>query len=177
MDPRTEQEFLAFVREATPALFRVAYALTGQQQAAEDLLQGALEKVVPRWRRIDDPVAYTKRIMYRDHIRWWRRRGRRELPVAAPPEPVTSDDPVHDPAHGVALRQALYDALRRLGPRQRAVLVLRYLEDYSEAEAAAILDCSPKTVASQSSRALHRLRTLYAGRRDLTPLAEIPEEA
>lgn len=84
--------------------------------------------------------------------------------VAEPPEHLSSDDP----ARAVALRHALYVALRQLGPRQQAVLVLRYLEDCSEAQTAAILGCSPKTVASQASRALQRLRTLYAGRPDLT---------
>lgn len=168
MDQRSEQEFLDFVRAATPTLFRVAYALAGQQQAAEDLLQTALERVVPRWPSLDDPVAYTRRVLYHEHIRRWRRWGRRELPFATLPEPAPAA--AADPAQAVVLRHALYAALRRLGPRQRAVLVLRYLEDCSEADAAEILGCSPKTVASQASRALARLRELYPGRLDLTQL-------
>ncbi|GAA0794041.1 SigE family RNA polymerase sigma factor [Spirilliplanes yamanashiensis] len=155
MRPSTEQEFLAFVAAATPALFRVAYALTGQQQAAEDLLQSALERVAARWRRIDDPGAYARTVMYHEQISWWRRWKRREVVVARPPERVADD-----PAAGVALRLSLRAALDRLGPRQRAVLVLRYLEDRPEAEVARLLGCSPKTVASQASRGLARLREL-----------------
>jgi RNA polymerase sigma-70 factor (sigma-E family) len=161
---QVEQEFLEFVQGATRGLFRVAFALTGQQQAAEDLTQAALEKVLTRWRRIDDPVAYARRVIYHEHVGRWRRWGRRELPVADPPEWTSAGDP----AHAVVLRQALYRALHQLGPRQRAVLVLRYLEDRSEAEAAEILGCSRKTIASQASRALHRLRVLCADRLDLT---------
>ena len=112
--------------------------------------------------------ADTRRVIYHEHIGRWRRWGRREVSIAVPPERSGSVDP----AQAVVLRQSLYDALRQLGPRQRAVLVLRYLEDCSEEEVAAILGCSPKTVASQASRALQRLRSLYAGRLDLTPLEE-----
>ncbi len=162
MDARAEQEFLDFVGESTPALFRIAHALTGQQQMAEDLLQIALERIVLRWGRVDNPAAYARKIIYHEYVRWWRRWRWRELSVAAPPEPVTATDPA---AH-VVLRQALHAALRQLGPRQRAVLVLRYLEDRTEAEVATILGCSVKTVASQSSRALKNLRPLFAGLAD-----------
>jgi RNA polymerase sigma-70 factor (sigma-E family) len=173
VDARTEARYLDFVAQATPALFRVAYALTGRQQDAEDLLQTALERLVPRWRRVDDPMAYVRKVIYHEHIGRWRRWGRRELSVAELPGWALCDGPTSDDhANGVALRQALRAALGRLGPRQRAVLVLRYLEDRSEAEVAELLGCSPKTVASQASRALARLRTLYAGRLDLTPVEE-----
>jgi RNA polymerase sigma-70 factor (sigma-E family) len=168
VDAGTEAEYLDFVAQATPSLFRIAYALTGRQQDAEDLLQTALERLVPRWRRVDDPLAYVRRIMYHEHIGRWRRWGRREVPVPALADRAAPDDP----AQAVVLREALRQALKDLGPRQRAVLVLRYLEDRSEADVADILGCSPKTVASQASRALHRLRTRYAARLDLTPLEE-----
>jgi RNA polymerase sigma-70 factor (sigma-E family) len=170
VDAGTQAEYLDFVAQATPSLFRIAYALTGRQQDAEDLLQTALERLVPRWRRVEDPTAYVRRIMYHEHIGRWRRWGRREVPVEALADRPAPDDP----AQSVVLRHALRAALRELGPRQRAVLVLRYLEDRSEAEVADILGCSPKTVASQASRALHRLRTRYAGRLDLTLLEERP---
>lgn len=168
MHASTEAEYLDFVAQATPSLFRIAYALTGRQQDAEDLLQTALERLVPRWRRVDDPMAYVRRIMYHEHVGRWRRWGRREVSVPALADRAAPDDP----AQAVVLRQALRQALQELGPRQRAVLVLRYLEDRSEAEVADILGCSPKTVASQASRALHRLRARYAGRLDLTVLEE-----
>jgi RNA polymerase sigma-70 factor (sigma-E family) len=167
VNPRTEAQYLDFVAQATPALFRVAYALTGRQHDAEDLLQTALERLVPRWRRVDDPVAYVRKVIYHEHIGRWRRFGRRELSMAELPLPRRADRSGEDHAPAVVLRQALRAGLQRLGPRQRAVLVLRYLEDRSEAEVAEILGCSPKTVASQASRALSRLRGLYADRLDL----------
>ncbi|MBV1848972.1 SigE family RNA polymerase sigma factor [Catellatospora tritici] len=156
MKPDVEQEFLAFVSRATPELFRVAFALTGAQHAAEDLLQTALERLVPRWRRVDDPGAYVRRVMYHEYVSWWRRWRRREVPVAVLPEPALGADP----AELVLLRRVLTAGLRTLAPGQRAVLVLRYLEDRSEAEVAVLLGCSVKTVGSQASRAMAQLRTV-----------------
>jgi DNA-directed RNA polymerase specialized sigma24 family protein len=75
VDARTEAQYLDFVAQATPMLFRVAYALTGRQQDAEDLLQTALKRLVPRWRRVDDPVAYVRKVIYHEHIGRWRRFG------------------------------------------------------------------------------------------------------
>ncbi len=123
MRTSTEREFLDFVAAATPALFRTAYALTGQQHAAEDLLQSALERVAARWRRIDDPAAYARRVMYHEQISWWRRWKRREVVTAAPPDRAAPDDP----AQQVALRHSLRAALDRLGPRQRAGRSSRWL--------------------------------------------------
>ncbi|WP_212833595.1 SigE family RNA polymerase sigma factor [Catellatospora sp. TT07R-123] len=154
MGPDVEQEFRAFVARATPELFRVAFALTGAQHAAEDLLQTALERLVTRWHRVEDPDGYVRRVMYHEYVSWWRRRRWREVPVAVLPDLDITDDP----AQLVVLRRALAGALRTLAPRQRAVLVLRYLEDRSEAEVAALLGCSVKTVSSQASRAMAQLR-------------------
>jgi len=156
VDATGRREFLEFCHARTPALFRVAYGLTGHQQLAEDLLQTALERVAVRWGRVEDPDAYVRRILYHEYVSWWRRWRRREIPVAEPPERADPADPQGD----AELRRALRAALRRLPPRQRAVLVLRYLEDYSEREVAALLGCSPSTVSSQASRALARLRQL-----------------
>jgi RNA polymerase sigma-70 factor (sigma-E family) len=171
VDPTAERAFLDFVEESTPALFRVAYALTGQQHAAEDLLQTALERVVARWQRVTDPQAYAKRVMYHEYLSWWRRWRRRETSVPAPPERISSDDP----AQSVVVRRTLQVALRQLPPRQRAVVVLRYLEDRSEHEVAEILGCSIKTVSSQASRALLRLRTACGPRVDIADLADRKE--
>jgi RNA polymerase sigma-70 factor (sigma-E family) len=156
MDAEAEQEFTDFVVERTHALFRVAYALTGQQQAAEDLLQGALTKAAMRWSRISvNAEAYVRRIMYHDHISIWRRMSRRrESPVA-----ILPDCGVSDATSETVLRLTLRQAVLSLPPRQRAVVVLRYLEDLSEREVADMLGCSQGTVASQASRALARLRT------------------
>jgi RNA polymerase sigma-70 factor (sigma-E family) len=159
--PAEEAEFNAFVAERTHALFRTAYALTGDQHAAEDLLQSALAKLVLYWPRITtDPESYVRRILYREHVSVWRRMWRRsETPVADPPEHEPRDP---DPAGAAVLRLVLRDALRHLPPRQRAVVVLRYLEDRSEQEVAEILGCSPGTVGSQASRALAKLRDALA---------------
>jgi RNA polymerase sigma-70 factor (sigma-E family) len=155
VNPESEREYLDFVEARTAALFRAAYALAGQQQAAEDLLQTALERLATRWRRVRDPEAYARRVIYHEYLSWWRRWRRRETPVAD-----VSDRPCpDDPAGTVVLRSTLRAALDRLGARQRAVLVLRYLEDRSEQEVADILGCSVKTVSSQATRALARLRT------------------
>ncbi|MFI5936128.1 SigE family RNA polymerase sigma factor [Actinoplanes sp. NPDC051494] len=153
-----EQEFTTFVAERSHALIRVAYALTGDQRAAEDLVQGALAKAYARWPRISgDAEPYVRRIIYNDRASNWRRRGRQaELSVAEPPERAAPDR--HD--DDIALRLALRQALLTLPPRQRAVLVLRFLEDRTVEETAEVLGCRPGTVASQSSRALAKLRDL-----------------
>jgi RNA polymerase sigma-70 factor (sigma-E family) len=157
LDAESEREFLDFVEARTAVLFRAAYGLAGQQQAAEDLLQTALERLATRWHRVQDPEAYARRIIYHEYLSWWRRWRRRELPVADIADRPSADDP----AGTVVLRNSLRAALDKLGPRQRAVLVLRYLEDRSEQEVAEILGCSVKTVSSQATRGLARLRRTH----------------
>jgi len=165
VDDTVEREFTEFVTDRAHVLLQVAYALTGDQHAAEDLLQGALAKAFARWRHIEGaPEAYVRRILYRDHVSAWRRFGRREIPVADPPDRAAADQPGPD----AALRLAVSTALLALPPRQRAVLVLRYLEDRSLEETAALLGCSTGTVASQASRALAKLRALVPGLAELT---------
>ncbi|MEV0004376.1 SigE family RNA polymerase sigma factor [Micromonospora sp. NPDC050980] len=161
-------EFTAFVNERGAVLLRVAYALAGNQHAAEDLLQNALAKAYARWPRIrGDAEPYVKRILYHDQVSGWRRRARRaEVPVADLPErPAAGDDS--------DLRLLLRDALRALPPRQRAVLTLRYLEDLSVERTAAMLGCRPGTVASQSAKALARLRQLVPALDELTTTTEV----
>jgi RNA polymerase sigma-70 factor (sigma-E family) len=157
VDRATEVDFTAFVAERNHALFGTAYALTGNQHAAEDLLQSALTKLALYWNRVSsDPEAYARRIIYREHVALWRRMWkRRELPTAELP-----NGRVFEGDHtGVALdRLVLRDVLLNLPPRQRAVIILRYLEDRSEQEVADILGCSTGTVGSQASRALAKLR-------------------
>nr|WP_174530568.1 SigE family RNA polymerase sigma factor [Micromonospora maritima] len=161
-------EFTAFVNERGAALLRVAYALAGNQHAAEDLLQNALAKAYARWPRIrGDAEPYVKRILYHDQVSGWRRRARRaEVPVAELPERPTAGDDSD-------LRLLLRDALRALPPRQRAVLTLRYLEDLSVEQTAALLGCRPGTVASQSAKALARLRHLVPALDELTTRSEV----
>ena len=158
MTEGTDGEFTAFVNERGNVLLRIAYALAGDQHGAEDLLQNALAKAYARWPRIrGDAEPYVRRILYHDQVSGWRRRSRRpEVPVAVLPERVGSRDSGHD----ADLRMLLRDALLTLPPRQRAVLTLRYLEDLSVEQTAALLGCRAGTVASQTSRALARLRQL-----------------
>lgn len=154
VDDAARSDFLEFVHTRTGALFRVAYALAGQQQVAEDLLQASLEKIALRWRWIHDPEAYTKRVIYHEFVSWRRRHRVKEILTANLPERA----PVADPSRTVDLRRALVAALATLPPRQRAVLVLRYLEDHTDTEIARIMGCSRPTVSSQAHRALATLR-------------------
>jgi RNA polymerase sigma-70 factor (sigma-E family) len=156
-----EADFTAFVAERAHSLLRTAYALTGDRHAAEDLVQNALGKAYARWRRIEDePEPYVRRMIYNDFVSSWRRSRRRaEISVAEPPDRSGPARLEND----AALRMLLRDALMALPPRQRAVLVLRYFEDLSLQETAAVLSCGQGTVASQASRALAKLREIVGG--------------
>lgn len=165
MDAEAEREFREFVAARSGALFRSAYLLTGQREAAEDLLQTVLARIARRWRRIDGaPEAYVRRALYHEQVASWRRR--RWAPGGAVPDVPAPGDHAAD----TDLRLALAAALRTLTARQRAVIVLRYVEDLPEAEVAAVLDVSVGTVRSTASRALARLRTSC-------PELVVPEEA
>ena len=157
MDADTERDFVAFVEARSHLLFRTAMALTGHRQQAEDLLQTVLAKALRHWKHIQGPPeAYLRRAMYRQQVSWWRRPGHgRELSRAQVPDRLTLD-----PTERVDLSMALQNALRRLAPKHRAVLVLRYLEDLPDDEIAQLLGCKPTTVRSQIVRALSRLRAL-----------------
>ncbi|MFC6016867.1 SigE family RNA polymerase sigma factor [Plantactinospora solaniradicis] len=145
--------FREFVDARYPDLLRVAYHLTGSADEAEDLVQSALVKVMRRWRRVDEPMAYLRRVMVNQHISLWRRYRAREVVTA-----VLPDRPVRDLADGVAERQVLHQAMRTLAPRTRAVIVLRYVADLPESEVAETLGCSVGSVKSRASRGLARLR-------------------
>ncbi|WP_433329440.1 SigE family RNA polymerase sigma factor [Spirillospora sp. CA-294931] len=157
MGRRDDDSFVEFVAERGNALMRTATLLCGARQDAEDMLQTALEKAYRHWGRLDtdsDPEPYVRRILVNLVISRSRRwKILREINMAKPPETTTPSA-----THAVELRGTLIDELRRLGPRQRAVLVLRYWEDLSEAETAQALGCSVGTVKSQASRGLARLR-------------------
>jgi RNA polymerase sigma-70 factor (sigma-E family) len=155
VDDSAQQDFAEFVAARSKGLFRLAYVLTGDQHAAEDLLQTALVKTAAHWGRIHTaPEAYVRRTMYHEQVNWLRRRARRpETAMAVVPEPATGDA-----AASVTARLALRDALLALPPRRRAVLVLRYLEDLPESQVAEILGCSVGTVRSQNHKAIAQLR-------------------
>lgn len=156
--------FEEFVASRSEALLRTAYLLTHDHGRAEDLLQTSLAKAWSAWRRIDEnPEPYVRRILVNTYASWWRRKWRGESPTEALPEPIGSsrDEQVVDAAW-------LWAALGRLPVGQRAVVVLRFYEDLSEAEVARMLGCSAGTVKSQSAKALAKLRIdpqLLAGRK------------
>lgn len=158
MDERARQDFAEFVAGRSAELLRLAYVLTADQHAAEDLLQSALTKAAARWGRIHSaPEGYVRQIMYREQVSSWRRRARRPVTVVAQvPEPPPQDDQMVM----VEARLALRDALLALPPGKRAVLVLRYLEDLPEAQVAGILGCSVGTVRSQTHKAIAQLRSV-----------------
>ncbi|HUQ54390.1 MAG TPA: SigE family RNA polymerase sigma factor [Lentzea sp.] len=150
-------DFAEFVRMSMPGLLRYGHALTGNPHDAADLVQSVLEKVGSRWiavqRKGDDPLAYVRRAMANTHISIWRRRRRENLVADLPDRGVVA------PELSRLDNEPLWQALRELPPRQRAVIVLRYYENLSEAEIAQSLGISCGTVKSQASKAMASLRT------------------
>jgi RNA polymerase sigma-70 factor (sigma-E family) len=154
MRREVDERFAAYVRARGDHLLRVAVLLTGDWHAAEDLVQASLVKLYRAWPRLDtsaDLDAYLRRIMVNTHRSWWRARWRREAPAAVLPESVCGDDLAERQAVGAVVREAL----ARL---PRAVLVLRYCEDLSEASVAELLGCSVGTVKAHAHRGLRTLR-------------------
>ncbi|MFF5214543.1 SigE family RNA polymerase sigma factor [Micromonospora sp. NPDC000442] len=156
----TDDGFREFVEIRYTDLIRTAYLLTGSRHAAEDLVQIALMRAMRRWRQVDEPMAYVRRIMVNERTRLWRRFGSREFLAGVTGSWRSQTEPGRDIAHDVAVRDEVLAALHHLPPRMRAVLVLRYWEDLSESQVADVLGCSVGTVKSQSSRALARLRAV-----------------
>lgn len=152
--------FEAFVAERSTALLRTAYLLTGDRGHAEDLLQTALVKTYRHWHRLvnrEDPTAFVRRVLVTTHA-GWRRRLRVSEFVSATPLLRGETDGGLDAGE----RQDMVAALAQLPPRMRAVLVLRYWEDLSEAGTAEALGCSVNTVKTHTTRGLARLRELLA---------------
>lgn len=153
---QARESFEEYVAARRGALLRTAYLLTGQHADAEDLVQLALVKAVPHWRRIcDDPEPYVRKILAREATNRWRRRRWREVSSDVLPE--TSSDAA-DPTDREVLRQALM----RLSPRQRAVVVLRYFDDLTEQQTAEVLGVGLGTVKSHGRDAMARLRELIS---------------
>jgi RNA polymerase sigma-70 factor (sigma-E family) len=142
-----------------PQLLRTAVLLTGNQQDGEDLLQAALERLLRQGRRLaGSPEAYLRRALYNLAADGWRRNGTwvRKLPLVRASQPAA----VPDVTDAVDLRDALIRILYQLPPRQRAVIVLRYWEQLTEAETAEVLGCTDGTVKAAASRGLKRMREL-----------------
>jgi RNA polymerase sigma-70 factor (sigma-E family) len=149
-----DDEFRDFMRGRWPAMVRLAYGLTGDLGHAEDVAQAAFARAYASWGRVTrtgDPDAYLRRIVVNEnHRRFRKRRVAEVLPGELPERGVPGGAP--EP------HSELLSALRRLGPRQRAVIVLRYWMDMPEGDIAATLGCSVGTVKSQAARALAILR-------------------
>lgn len=150
-------EYAAFVAAQWPSLYRTAYLLVAHRADAEDLVQTALAKTYASWGRVRDleaAPAYARTVLVNTATSWFRSRGwRNERPTETLPEPsVTDTDP--------STRPTVLAAIAALSPRQRATVVLRFYDDLSVAQTAALLGCSEGTVKSQTSVALARLREL-----------------
>jgi RNA polymerase sigma-70 factor (sigma-E family) len=152
----SDEEFCEFMRWRWPSTVRLAYGLTGDLGHAEDVAQAAFARVYAAWGRVaqaGDPDAYLRRVVVNENRRRFRKQRVIEdllgvLPDRGSPDPAAESDE----------RATLLAALRQLGPRQRAVVVLRFWMDMSETETARALGCSVGTVKSQASRALATLR-------------------
>jgi RNA polymerase sigma-70 factor (sigma-E family) len=152
-----EADFTDFVAHRAPSLLRTAFLLCGGDRgAAEDLLQEVLERVYPRWHRIKGvPEQYVRTSLANAAANRWRARSRRVSEVRLE-EATAVTRTGHE--QQIVEQDQVVRALRELPPRMRAVLVLRYFDDMSEADIAKALRCSAGTVKSQASRGLVRLR-------------------
>jgi RNA polymerase sigma-70 factor (sigma-E family) len=161
-DQRRQAEFEQFVAGASGSLLRTAYLVIGDLAESEDLVQECFVTIAKRWPRVrsmEHPHAYARRVLLNLALDGSARRSRRRLELEqADTIGDRSDERSSGELTAVDLRSELVAALASLPPRQRAVLVLRYFEDLSEAETAAALHCSIGTVKSSASRALTRLQ-------------------
>jgi RNA polymerase sigma-70 factor (sigma-E family) len=157
MDERSAEEFREYMHGRWPSMVRLAYGLTGDLGHAEDVAAAAFARAYASWprvRRSGNPDAYVRQIVVNENRnRFRKRRVPEHLTDQLPEQGVADATGRHDE------RLVLIAALQRLGPRQRAVVVLRYWVGLTETEAAVTLGCSVGTVKSQASRALAALRT------------------
>lgn len=158
-----DEEFQSFMIGRWPRLTRTAFLLTGEQHAAEDLVQSTLEQVYVHWRKVvsaDDPEAYVRRVMINAHARRHRRRLKEFL---APKDDSGLVHEVPDTGDRIAQaddRGALLKALAQLPVRQREAVVLRYWEDLTETQTAEAMGCSVGTVKSNAAKGIAKLRAL-----------------
>ena len=159
MRQQAEEEFSAFVHARSASLFRTAYLLTGDHQRAGELLRNTLVKVYRRWPRVsarDQPDSFARRVLVNEVASHWRRR-----PSAEPRTRLRDSDARGKTGHALDSR-AVWDAVLTLPPRQRAVLVLRFHEDLTDAETAEVLGIAVGSVASHTRAATQRLAGLLA---------------
>lgn len=158
MTRQDDASFTAFVEAASPGLLRVAWLLCGDESTAEDLVQEALARVYPRWRRLgaDDPVPYARKILVNLNIDRFRRSGRESVTAdGSLPDAGSAGSPVED-------RDQVVRLLQRLPRREREVVVLRHYADLSERQVADQLGISIGNVKAAGSRGLATLRSLLA---------------
>jgi RNA polymerase sigma-70 factor (sigma-E family) len=156
----TEQDFVEFVAARWTSFYRLAYLLTASPTAAEDLLQTTFEKAYASWSRIsrmEFPDAYVRRMLANALVSSRRRAWHREVSSDSMPEDAGNAIEV-----GVLDRSLLWPLVCALPVRQRAVIVLRYYEDLTEAQIADVLGCAPGTVKSQTAAAMKALRRALA---------------
>jgi RNA polymerase sigma-70 factor (sigma-E family) len=149
-------DFDDWVAARGPGLLRIAYVLTGNRADAEDAVQDALSRALPRWehiRSVGDPDAYVRRMVVNAHTSWWRRFRRRESPVAETFTPGVTGPDMHDE------RDRLWRACLSLPEAQRVAVVLRFYEQLEYAEIAALTGVAEGSVRSRVSRGLAALRT------------------
>ena len=157
---RTEDEeaFDAFVRARGAYFLRVSVLLAGSVPEGEDLLQTSLVRLYRAWPRLDvsssAPDAYLRKVLVNTRRSWWQVRWRRESPIASIPDVADSSDFTDRHAVGATVRSALAVLTRQ----QRAVLVLRYVEDLPESQVASMLGVSTGTVKTHAHRGLRALR-------------------
>lgn len=173
------EDFQAFVVGRWSGLMRTAYLLTGEQYAAEDLVQSCLERTFVAWRKVSmaqDPDAYVRRIMVNAHARRYRK-GLKEYLSRGDDPGLGRDLPERgdDMAQAVD-RSDLVAALARLPVRQREAVVLRYWEDLSETQVAAAMGCSVGTVKSNAARGITRLRSAVGLTRTSTDTTHMMHE-
>ncbi len=152
-----DADFTAYLEARQPRLLRTAYLLTGDRHQAEDLLQTSLAKLYLAWDRVrerDHVDAYVRRIMVNENNSLWRRPWKRREHAT---DQVPEGAPVHE-VYDEGLGAAVWEVVQTLPRRARAVVVLRYYEQLTEAETAEVLGISVGTVKSQASRALAALR-------------------
>ncbi|MER7608267.1 SigE family RNA polymerase sigma factor [Nocardioides sp. NPDC127503] len=149
---RDDAAFTEFVTARLSHLLKLGRVLAGDDQRGADLVQDALERTLLNWSKVHDPEAFVRRTMANRSVSVWRKLHR-ERPLAELREPVGTDRPAD---------HELLAAVKRLPPRQRAVIALRYYEDLTEAQVAEVLGCSVGTVKSQAHRAMTTLRAQQA---------------
>jgi RNA polymerase sigma-70 factor (sigma-E family) len=158
VDRKQVRAFEAFVNESGDALLRTATLLTSDRHAAEDVYQETLHRLFVRWPRVDNPGGFCRQVMHNLVIDLARARQRRPRELELRDNYDGKDPQSGDPASAAELRPTVLAALDTLTVHQRAIVVLRYFEDLSQDEVAAMLGVSPGTVKSTASRAVAQLR-------------------